>query len=752
MKKTILIILLSIILLKADIGDWRTFCSISQGNDLISANNKIYIATDGGLIEFDGAANDIYDTDNGLFKINTTAVEVDYRNIVWAGHSDCSISLFDRNGNSVGYLSDIEEYGSFNLNRIYSSDNYVYVATDQILVRYSYNSTFDKYDVIDSNLMTGNISDIIVHEGNIYMSTTGGIYMISESNQNIGYLDNWSLLTGFDTFTIVNKFLKVGDRMLALTSNGIYSIDDSTVIKETTEEGFEILWGTVYNNEFYYTKNMGDIIFYKTDFLFDNTAVPIFSTDDLIAKRFLIEDNIIHYISNSGFSSYSIANDITVDYTFNLPAEKGIKKIKVTKDNSRLLYLTAFGFREFDMFSEEFNAEFYRDSKIWQAKNFIEDNDENIYVCTWSTGIAKLAKTSDGYDFQQRYLFTGPFDSYVNVHPGVCKDTRGNLWFTNFNNSDLDSTIVKFNTDGSINSYAYSIAEGVPSNPFNIYVDDNDWVWIGSSSEQFNARDGLSVGKVIEGSLVLKTFSDLGGIISTNRDNKDFVWIGTNNGIKYIDLNYSNVDEPSDIESSDIMSIVEGPVGNMIYDVEISKLNEKWFATDKGVSVLSQDNIRWRHYVPKSYRDGGRLEGDVIYSALPDNAITDIELDEINGIAIFSSYNGITLFEGASLVNREDIPSDEIVTIPSPFINDGNSIMTFIFSDDGNNYNSAKIFDLNGRLIKGGTGNNAFSILNGWNGRDNNGNIVSTGIYQAVAYNDTDPTIKIIGKIAVVRK
>ena len=143
MKKIIFIILTGMILLKADMGNWRTFCSISQGNDIISANNMIYIATDGGMLELSGTENNVFDTDNGLFKINTTAVANDFRNIIWAGHSDCSISLFDGNGNSVAHLSDIEEGGTFNLNRIYSSNNYVYVAGDQLLVRYTYNEEFD---------------------------------------------------------------------------------------------------------------------------------------------------------------------------------------------------------------------------------------------------------------------------------------------------------------------------------------------------------------------------------------------------------------------------------------------------------------------------------------------------------------------------------------------------------------------------------------------------------------------------------
>jgi len=637
------------------------------------------------------------------------------------------------------------------LNGIYSSDHYVYVATDKLLARYIYNSLFNKYDIKDTNLMTGNVFDVIVHGDDLYISTDSGIYTIAESNQDIGYLDNWTLLSGFDVGTEVNKFINLDQEVLAFTSNGLYSInglDGLNVTKFIFEDGTNLLWGQLYNNELYYSVMSGDIIFYKTDNI--STTTEIYRTDDLLAKRFLIKDNSIHYLSDSGFSSYSTTNDIITNYTFNLPPEKGIKKIKVTKDDSELLYLTSRGFRRFDLFSKKFDDIFQTASKLWQGMELIEDNDENIYITTWSTGVFKFNKD---YDFEKRYIFGSiTLDSLPNVyfpyatHPDICKDRNGNLWVTNFGNLDQDSTIVKIGINGNITPYTLPNYQY----PYNIFVDDNDWVWLGSSSQQFNELGGLGIGKVVDNSLDLKVFTGLGGIIDINKDKNNFVWIGTNNGIKYIDMNYTNINDPSKLETNDIISMINGPVGNMIYDIEVSDINEKWFATDKGVSVLSSDNSQWRHCVPVSYIDDGRLEGDIIYSALPDNAITDIELDEKNGIAIFSSYNGITLFESASLLNRDNVPFDEIVTMPSPFINDGNSIMTFVFHDE--KYNSAKIFALNGKLVKGGTGDDVFSIINGWNGRDNNGNIVSTGIYQVVAYSDTDPTVKIIGKIAVVRK
>ncbi|MCK5760770.1 MAG: hypothetical protein KAH33_05720, partial [Candidatus Delongbacteria bacterium] len=399
MRRLILIVLASMFLLQAKIGVWTTFCAITQGNDLILVNNKIYVATDGGLLEFNEQGNNIYDTDNGLFKINTTAVASDFRNIIWAGHSDCSISLFDGNGNSKGHLSDIEEFGSFNLNRIYSSDSYIYIATDKLLTRYTYNVEFGKYEVKDSNLMTGNVSDVIVFNNAIYMAAQDEVYTVAESSSNIGDLGDWSLLSGFDPGTIVNKFLEFEGGILVLTSNGVYAINDSIVTKESIEDGSDVLWGAVYNSEFYYTVNIGDIVFYRTDMSLANITVEVCRTDDTIAEKFLIEGDVIHYISKSGFSSYSTASLMTTDYSFNVPKEKGIKKIKITKDNEKLLYLTSGGFRKFDLLSESFSEEYYTERKIWQAKDFIEDNENNVYVCTWSTGIAKFIKNIDDYDF-----------------------------------------------------------------------------------------------------------------------------------------------------------------------------------------------------------------------------------------------------------------------------------------------------------------------------------------------------------------
>ena len=81
-------------------------------------------------------------------------------------HPDCSITLFDPGRRTSVYLDDIEQAGVYALNNIFSSDEYVYIATSGLLARYRYNTSFGKYEIADLNSMTGNVKDVKTAGGN----------------------------------------------------------------------------------------------------------------------------------------------------------------------------------------------------------------------------------------------------------------------------------------------------------------------------------------------------------------------------------------------------------------------------------------------------------------------------------------------------------------------------------------------------------------------------------------------------------
>ncbi|MBN2857396.1 MAG: hypothetical protein JXN63_03250, partial [Candidatus Delongbacteria bacterium] len=205
-NRLILITLINFMLLSGSDFEVRTFCSIVSGCDAQEYEGTIYYATDGGLVALGGdGVTTVYDIDDGLYKPDIFRLEKDFRGMIWAGHKDCSFSVFDVLKKRSVYLNDIEQAGTFTLNNIFSSSEFVYIATSGLLSRYRYNELFDKYEIADTNTMTGDVRDVIVFGGTVYIGTAEGVRSISENSQNINFMDNWNTVSGINVK--VNSFV-----------------------------------------------------------------------------------------------------------------------------------------------------------------------------------------------------------------------------------------------------------------------------------------------------------------------------------------------------------------------------------------------------------------------------------------------------------------------------------------------------------------------------------------------------------------
>jgi len=469
-------------------------------------------------------------------------------------------------------------------------------------------------------------------------------------------------------------------------------------------------------------------------------------------RTFCIKNGKIYYPTAGGYSYYDITTaDEGGNEPLNIPQFDKIKKILLTADGERLVYMAARNLAFMDLKTRYFDPTVSA-SSLDVATNLIESADGSIYTGTWGNGVRKFRFANDSYSYEKTYSFGSALTSIrYPVHPGLSKDAEGNIWVTNWDDKRPDSVVTVIAPSGQVKQ-AFKTENFTRG--YDIFVDrykDLTWVWLGSSRQTFGTLDGLGVGKYDGNSLTVKQISLSDGVIDIVRDKDGIVWIGTNNGIKYIDLKASPSD-PLSLSATHINSVISGPVGNFIYDIEVNGINEKWFATDYGVSVLSPDNSVWRHYVTKYFSQSSSVQGEIIRTDLIEPAVTDIEFDEKNGIAVLASDNGVVFLEYGRIFKSSSLPGGELQTKPSPFLNDGSEVMGFYFPDDGNSYDTAKIFDMSGLLIRGGDGGKELNIQNGWDGRNNDGKIVSSGIYQVICYSKSDRTKNITGKIAVVRK
>jgi len=223
-------------------------------------------------------------------------------------------------------------------------------------------------------------------------------------------------------------------------------------------------------------------------------------------------------------------------------------------------------------------------------------------------------------------------------------------------------------------------------------------------------------------------------ILSMARDPDGIIWIGTDAGLN------SYQPDPSGTNRRVFKHVGElGPIENKINQIFVDNYNNKWFATDGGLSVLIADRSPWEaaswvHYTPQN-------------SGLPDKIVNSVYVDPRSGAAYIGTESGLAIFNGPFSEYKDAM--DALTSGPNPFIISGQA--RFVIKNLAFN-SRVKIFNLKGELIRELTTENG--AIQGsravWDGLDSRQTAVASGIYIFMAFNDEGMNGS--GKIAVVRQ
>ena len=175
-------------------------------------------------------------------------------------------------------------------------------------------------------------------------------------------------------------------------------------------------------------------------------------------------------------------------------------------------------------------------------------------------------------------------------------------------------------------------------------------------------------------------------------------------------------------------------MGQTINCIAVDALNNKWIGTTQGVFVLSPDGTQ----LLNQYNSAN--------SPIPDNNITSIATDKKSGIIYIGTNYGLSSLSTSALQPKDSF--GKIFIYPNPFIIQNGK--TNSVTIDGLVQNcSLKIFSISGILIRDIT--TTGGRVGNWDGRNNAGSFVSSGIYILVAYDQGANNIA-TSKIAVIRK
>jgi hypothetical protein len=322
------------------------------------------------------------------------------------------------------------------------------------------------------------------------------------------------------------------------------------------------------------------------------------------------------------------------------------------------------------------------------------------------------------------------------VITGFGNDSQNNIWVLNLWAADR-KTLSMLTPDSLWYHFQIPAAQNLTlNNQENLAVDAFDTKWYGSGD---GAKRGLFYFNE------MKTFDnvsdDRSGFISTTDgltdadvrsvtvDERGDVWIGTALGVTVIS-NTNSITSPgsSSLRITSVFALRQQSVN----DIGVDPLNQKWVGTDQGLLLVNSDGSR----LLAAY--------DSKNSPLLSDRIISVAVDENAGIVYAGTEKSLTSFETPFIRPKEAF--DELFIYPNPYIViDGSNYLTI----DGLISNSdIKILTISGKLIA------EFASPGGriaqWDGRDDEGNLVNSGIYIVVAF-DTEGNNTVTGKVAVIR-
>jgi len=662
-------------------------------------NNKLWVGTPSGIINVINPVTksikrilDIYNASQTQKQINSLVTKGD----TILASTDFGLSLINRADYS--FIDTYFKFGNFASNtRVNGAffDGRFYVATEAGIAIQKQGATnliapesWENYTTA-SGLASNNIYKVGKYENSIIASSSRGISKLTGNNWT-------SFLSLLDNINI-KDFMVSGDSLLVLTSYSLLIIRNESIIREILGvEQVNKITGVTGNNIFISTNQglceVSSISNKKYYFPNSPTTNSFLSlTSDRKGNLWVATGKDLN---GSGF--YKLSNDVWENYiAFNYPIM--------------------------------LNNDYY---KVYGA-------DNEIFFCNWGRGFLRLSENNMINYYTTNTPLRGTLqDPTFLVIGGIAKDSRNNIWVLNYDAADR-KVLAALTPDSTWYTYENPIAPTI-NQYLGITTDQYDTKW-------FYSLDPNRMGLFYYNEN--KTFTNLSddkyGFLNSNSglnsnsvsallvDKRGDLWIGTNLGVNVI----SNVNavlgsgQNPNFKISSLYSLRQQSINTIAVDA----VNQKWVGTNQGLFIMNPDGTNLiAVYDSKN-------------SPIPNDQIKSVTFDETKGIAYVGTDGGLTAFLTAA--KRPADTFTELEISPSPLIiprNGTNLKISGLVKDA-----SIMILTAAGRHVR------TITTLGGlegfWDGRDEGGEYVNSGVYIIVAYNEKGNNLK-TGKIAVIRK
>ncbi|MAJ05993.1 MAG: hypothetical protein CL827_03915 [Crocinitomicaceae bacterium] len=745
---------------------WRDHLPYNSIKQLANVDNIFYASTPHSIIEFDYATNEVrkLSTVNGLSEVGISSiVSNNSQKALIIGYNSSNVDIIkDDKVINISSILNSSIIGDKTIYSLYSYSKFVYLCTGFGIVVID----LEREEIKDTYIIGNNGSQVAVL--GIHISDD---FIYALTNNHIKYADkNSPFLSDAAIWNQLATPLGANLSSLVSENEDFYAFGSQNIVYKYSNNS----WDTIIN---YPNENL------RTFKAQDDHLVTC--TDDFITIYNQNLDTLNFYYAYNAEPGIT-PNDIILKngYCWVADESKGFRRIKNNFSASKSIvgYGGPFTNECFHLFSNEnqllvasgttygtnWNKTFnwhgiYLYEESWQFFNQItvprmQEEIDTISDIVWvsSNPINKKEFVASSFggglllfennQLMERYSFhnsslqprMGQNGNSVYV-AGSNYDSFGNLWIAN---SFTTSPLSVKTPDGHWQSF-YCGPLAADKLCTDLVIDNQyGYVWmvvkdVGIVVYNYNFTP-LDI--TDDEYKILGTSSGSGSLPSSNVntlaiDNDGEIWVGTDKGPCVFYSSYSIFND-SNVDAQNILIELDGTLqyllqNEIITDIVIDGANRKWFATDGGgLFLMSEDGTSTIYSLSK--------ENSPLFS----NKIQALAINNSNGELFIGTEKGILGFKSGATSSNTTFT--ELVVYPNPVRPDyqGNISVKGMM-----NNSEVKIVDASGFHIQTvfSTGGQAI-----WNGRDQNNQLVSSGVYYFFASSE-DGYSKAKSKVLIIR-
>jgi len=741
------ILFINIVFSQVRIGEFQSISSFLNIKDITLSNDAILYVSNSGFVEYKNKEQsfDIISIDQGLAFNELNKIHTDINGNYWIG-SNKGIQVWSVNEKKLKekFDLDIEQISGF-----IDYNNLIYASAklngEWGLIEFKYVDDKIYYRDFYSRSDISNISSIIVFNDDIYILSSKRILSGNPVKEHISYWTNpmpdlsddiidfssnenslfvltntavYQLFSDKSIEVFINNNSSLGSiKRISILDNNLYAISDSSIFRISKnqltslfldsrlnftdiESDKEDLWlGTNYGLGRFRDGAYENLLF-NQPFINSPDIVEISDHNQLILAN-------SKGVSLSGWVNYStetLPKDISIDFN--------LSNIKLD-------------------FGEKISKSIFHKNKLFVS--LINSTSAGILSFEISNNKLNLNKRYFSYDSQNSILAHYVIDD-------MKIDNKDNLWATSSGKQDYPLSV--FNESESRNFALDSPEISIISGGSPIAIDNYNRLWIASLNEIFmyhysgDVMDPQNENWISQSIIPGLSRSPLTIGVSKN----NILWILTDYGLIYKQLRASNSEPVAKTGPITTSGNIAPYFSNIPFDensiIRFDPRGNIWVTSkSNGIFILDTNREYWPNI------DGINSSNSKLIS----NEVKDIKFSADKGLAYIATNLGVSKFKipFASEIKK----TNQIDLFPSPYRIPSQYPLTI---DGIPEKSSIQIMTLNGTIVATIDANQINGYQAFWNGLDDNGNFVGSGIYLILIISQKHKT-SIMKKLAVIK-